>query len=86
LPVISKKVKTINNITKIESRSELDGLFSNLEADKLPSLPHVLVVLLDASHTDVIAFDRLSDLIQKDAALSARVVSAASAAYYGGPG
>lgn len=64
----------------------LDSLFSSIEADKLPSLPHVLLVLLDASHTEVVSFDQLSDLIKKDAALAARVVSAASTAYYGGQG
>ena len=66
--------------------NSLDTLFAEVDADKLPSLPHVLLVLLDASHTEVIAFDRLSDLIKKDAALAARVVSAANAAYYGGQG
>lgn len=66
--------------------NELDRLFGSIEADRLPTLPHVLLVLLDASHTEVISFERLSDLIKKDAALSARVVSAASAAYYGGQG
>lgn len=66
--------------------NSFDSLFSEIEADKLPTLPHVLLVLLDASHTEVISFDRLSDLIKKDVALAARVVSAASAAYYGGQG
>lgn len=64
----------------------LNRLFAGIDADKLPSLPHVLLVLLDASHTEVISFDRLSDLIKKDAALASRVVSTADAAYYGGQG
>ena len=64
--------------------NSLDRLFSQLETDKLPSLPHVLVVLLDASHAEAISFDRLSELIKQDAALAGRIVSAASAAYYGG--
>ncbi len=72
--------------TKSINSSALDQIFAGIQADKLPSLPHVLLVLLDASHTEVISFDRLSDLIRKDAALAARVISAADAAYYGGQG
>jgi len=75
-----------NSPTDHLTPSELDRLFGDIEADRLPTLPHVLLVLLDASHTEVISFERLSDLIRKDAALSARVVAAASAAYYGGQG
>lgn len=66
--------------------NSLDSIFAEIEADKLPSLPHVLLVLLDASHTEVISFDRLSDLVKKDAALAVRIVSAANTAYYGGQG
>ncbi len=72
--------------TKSKTSSSLDQIFAGIRADKLPSLPHVLLVLLDASHTEVISFDRLSGLIKKDAALAARVISAADAAYYGGQG
>ena len=64
----------------------LNNPFSDIETDKLPSLPHVLLMLLDASHTVVISFDRLSGVIEKDASLTARIVTAASAAYFGGQG
>lgn len=68
------------------SRDALAHLFGNIATDKLPSLPHVLLRLLDASFTETIAFDQLSDLIKQDAALSGKIVSAASSAYYGGQG
>jgi len=61
-------------------------LFENIATDKLPSLPHVLLGLLDASFTETASFDQLSDLIKKDAALSGKIVSAASSAYYSGQG
>ena len=64
----------------------LDHFFSGIEADKLPSLPHVLLVLLDAAHTEVISFDELSDVITKDSALTNRIITASSAAYFGGQG
>lgn len=68
------------------SREALAHLFGNIATDKLPSLPHVLLRLLDASFTETIAFDQLSDLIKQDAALCGKIVSAASSAYYGGQG
>ena len=61
-------------------------LFENIATDKLPSLPHVLLSLLDASFAETASFDQLSDLIKKDAALSGKIVSAASSAYYSGQG
>lgn len=64
----------------------LDDVFADIDINKLPSLPQVLLVFLDAVHTEVIAFDRLSDLIKQDASLTARIVSAATTAYYGGQG
>ena len=64
----------------------LEQLFSEIETDKLPSLPHVLLLLLDASHNEVISFDELSSAIQKDAGLTARIVGTASSAYYAGQG
>jgi len=64
----------------------LDDVFADIDINKLPTLPQVLLVFLDASHTEVVSFDRLSDLIKKDASLTTRIVSAASSAYYGGQG
>ena len=63
-----------------------DDVFVDIDINKLPTLPQVLLVFLDVSHTEVVSFDRLSDLIKKDASLTTRIVSAASSAYYGGQG
>jgi len=63
-----------------------DDLFADIDINKLPTLPQILVLFLDAAHTEVVAFDRLSELIKQDASLTSRIVSAASSAYYGGQG
>jgi len=63
-----------------------DDLFSDIDLNKLPTLPQVLLVFLDAAHTEVVSFERLSELIKKDPSLSARIVAAANTAYYAGQG
>jgi len=63
-----------------------DDLFADIDINKLPTLPQILLVFLDTAHTEVVAFDSLSELIKKDASLTTRIVSAASSAYYGGQG
>ena len=54
-----------------------DDLFADIDINKLPTLPQILVLFLDAAHTEVVAFDRLSELIKQDASLTSRIVSAA---------
>ena len=76
----------VRSIIKIMIAENFDELFADIDINKLPTLPQMLLVFLDATHTEVIAFDRLSELIKKDASLTARIVSAASSAYYGGQG
>lgn len=63
-----------------------DDVFSDIDINKLPTLPQVLLIFLDATHAEVVSFDRLADVVKKDASLSARIVAAASSAYYGGQG
>ncbi|MCW9014553.1 MAG: HDOD domain-containing protein [Gammaproteobacteria bacterium] len=53
------------------------------EANKLPSLPHILINLLRACRDDDICFTTISDIISKDAALSAKVISVANSPVYG---
>ena len=53
------------------------------EANKLPSLPHILIKLLRACRDEDICFDTVSDIISKDAALSAKIVSVANSPVYG---
>ena len=53
------------------------------EANKLPSLPHILIKLLRACRDEDICFDTISDIISRDAALSAKIVSVANSPVYG---
>ena len=53
------------------------------ECTKLPSLPHVLIKLLKACHTDTACFDTLAEIISKDAILSAKVIAVANSPVYG---
>lgn len=63
-----------------------DDVFSDIDINKLPTLPHVLLVFLDAAHTEAVSFEKLSDLIKKDASLCARILTVANSAHYGGQG
>jgi len=53
------------------------------EPNKLPSLPHILVKLLQACRDEEICFETISSIISRDAALSARVISVANSPVYG---
>ncbi|MDH5570514.1 MAG: HDOD domain-containing protein [Gammaproteobacteria bacterium] len=53
------------------------------EANKLPSLPHILIKLLSACRDDNICFEKISDIISKDASLSAKVIAVANSPVYG---
>ncbi len=53
-----------------------------LDVGKIPSVPHVLLKLLEACHKIDVSFDELTDIIQKDAAISAKVISVANSPSY----
>lgn len=61
----------------------INKLLEETELTKLPSLPHVLIKLLDACQQDTACFDTLAEIITKDAALSAKVLSVANSPVYG---
>lgn len=61
----------------------INKLLEESELTKLPSLPHVLVKLLNACQKDTTCFDTLAEIINKDAALSAKVLSVANSPVYG---
>lgn len=61
----------------------INKLLEETELTKLPSLPHVLIKLLNACHKDTACFDTLAEIINKDAALSAKVLSVANSPVYG---
>lgn len=57
-------------------KSEAKQLLQKMDVDKLPSLPHVLLRLLNASTRDNPSFDELAIIISEDPALYARVIAA----------
>ncbi len=58
-------------------------LLEEVEANKLPSLPHILVKLLEACREEDVCFDTLSDIIGQDASLCTKVIKAANSPVYG---
>jgi len=61
----------------------INKLLEETELTKLPSLPHVLIKLLNACQQDSACFDTLAEIITKDAALSAKVLAVANSPVYG---
>ena len=45
------------------------------DVDKLPSLPHVLLRLLDICHDKSVSYTELAEIIRQDASLTARILS-----------
>lgn len=64
-------------------RNKAVKLLEEIEANKLPSLPHVLVKLLQACRDENINFDSLSEIISQDASLTTKVIKAANSPVYG---
>ncbi|ARU58402.1 MAG: HDOD domain-containing protein [Pseudomonadales bacterium] len=54
----------------------------DLQVGKLPSLPHVLVELLHCCQQDSATFQSIADIISKDVAITARVISMANSPFY----
>jgi HD-like signal output (HDOD) protein/signal transduction histidine kinase len=59
-------------------------IFEELKVNELPSLPHVLVEMLDACQSSSANFQHISDIISRDAAVTARVISLANSSFYSG--
>ena len=60
-------------------------LFQGLETSNLPSLPHVLLRVLDACNRNETSLKAIAEIINKDSALSSKVLGASSSALYGKP-
>lgn len=58
-------------------------LIKALEITYLPSLPHVLLRVLDMCNSDDVSLHAIADIIGNDAALSSKVIGASSAAHFG---
>lgn len=59
-----------------------DSIFEELKVNKLPSLPHILVEMLAACQSSTANFQQISDIISRDAAITARVISLANSSFY----
>ena len=75
---MAKNYNTIKNM-----RDTLLNLLEDTEANKLPSLPHILIKLLSACRDENVCFEKISDIISKDASLSAKVIAVANSPVYG---
>lgn len=53
--------------------------------DQLPSLPQVLLQILDAIHSDDADYQRIAEIIRQDAAIAARIIAVANSSYFGRP-
>ena len=53
--------------------------------DELPSLPQVLLKILDAIQSDSADFQHMADIIRQDAAVATRLIAVANSSYFGRP-
>lgn len=60
-------------------------MIQSLETSNLPSLPHVLLRVLDACNRNETSLRAIAEIINKDTALSSKVIGASSSALYGKP-
>lgn len=58
-------------------------LIQSLETSNLPSLPHVLLRVLDACNRNETSLKAIAEIINKDTALSSKVIGAASSSLFG---
>jgi len=60
--------------------------FGRIQTSKnLPSLPHILLKLIELCHSEESQLNDLSQIINLDTSLSANVMKMANSSYYGGP-
>jgi len=55
---------------------------AHFEMGQLPSIPQVLLKLIDACHKAEVSFEELADIIQQDVGLSAKIVAVANSPAY----
>jgi HD-like signal output (HDOD) protein/signal transduction histidine kinase len=53
--------------------------------NSLPTLPHILLNLLDACNRESVDLDAIADLVEKDPSLSAKLLKLVNSAYFGLP-
>ncbi len=59
-----------------------ENFLASLNVNRLPTLPHVLVDMIQACQGHQASFQELSSIISRDAAISARVVMLANSSFY----
>ncbi|MBW2107707.1 MAG: HDOD domain-containing protein [Deltaproteobacteria bacterium] len=65
-------------------KPESARLFDRIKTSKnLPSLPHILLKLIDACNNQAGSIEEISEIISKDSSLSARVMKMVNSAFYG---
>ncbi len=57
-------------------------LLEKLDTHQLPSLDHVLIELIDACNQGDVAYERLAEIIKKDAALTVKVLTIVNSSMY----
>ena len=84
--VISDCKDTNNNAGSVDTVEpmtvEKQRVPTHLTLNKLPSLPQVLVRILDAVSQESADFQQLSDIIRQDTAMSARLIAVANSSFY----
>ena len=58
------------------------NLLQQLQLNKLPTLPHVLVDIINACQCNGVTFQEIADIVSRDASISARVVSMANSSFF----
>jgi putative nucleotidyltransferase with HDIG domain len=62
-----------------------NSLTTSISTNNLPTLPHILLKLLDACNRDNIDFDEVAAIVSTDPALSAMLLKLVNSAYFGLP-
>lgn len=61
------------------------GVVDTTTLDQLPSLPQVLLKILDAIQSDSADYQHMADIIRQDAAIATRLIAVANSSYFGRP-
>lgn len=62
--------------------NEQGAIFEALKANKLPSLPHILIEMLNACQSNTANYQHISEIISRDPAIAARIISLANSSFY----
>ena len=62
--------------------SNSQNLLQELQLNKLPTLPHILVDIINACQCNGVTFQEIADIVSRDASISARVVAMANSSFF----